>query len=143
MPRRRYDRRRKCAHDGCREWSITNYELKRDYVDAVRREKGQPLWRCLRHSRPEQVLGVHNPEVTAECGRVASEGYGTPMWEGAYRGGWATGPGFMAWAEDFPPGTRLTITAAITLPDGYEPPPLPPEPPPEARFVTDAVDLDR
>jgi len=146
MARRGYDRRRGCAEDGCREVRITNYGYKRDYADAVRREKAQPPWKCLRHSRPEQVLGVHNLEVISECGRVQSEGYGTPRWEGAYHGGWATGPGFMAWAEDFPLGTRLIITARIELPAGYtppEPPPSPQAPAPEQRFATDVVDLDR
>ena len=140
MSRRGYDRRRQCGQEGCREVSITNYELKRDYADAARREKGQP-WKCLRHSKPERVLGAHNLEVIAECGRVASD-YGTPMWEGAYRGGWAIGPGFMAWAEDFPIGTRLIITARIALPDDYTPPAPPPMPPPVTRYTTDAQDLD-
>jgi hypothetical protein len=138
MSRRGYDRHRRCAQEGCREVSITNYEYKRDYADAARRENGQPPWKCSRHAHPEEVLSVHNRETTATIVAGNKGQYSFLTWEG-YWSGHCSGPGFKAWAEDFPAGTRLTITTRIDLPDGYTPPP-PPEPP--SRYATDAQDLD-
>lgn len=40
------------------------------------------------------------------------------FWMGeGYSSGRISGPGFKAWADDFPEGTRLTITARIEVPD--------------------------
>lgn len=151
MARRGYTRTRRCAEEGCRETSLTHYEYKRDYAEAVRREAGQQPWKCSRHAKPEEVLSPTNLEVT-----YVSE----PSWDqlsdhtgqliGRYwgRSGYVYGPGFRAWAKDFPAGTQLVITARAVLPEGYEPPPpaAPPEPPAlpslAERFGADAKDLD-
>ncbi|OBC14076.1 hypothetical protein A5784_30710 [Mycobacterium sp. 852013-50091_SCH5140682] len=125
--------------------SITNYEYKRDYADAVRREAGQPPWKCSRHANPEQVLSVHNLEVTHVTEPSAEEfSDRTGNLIGTYWGssGYIWGPGFRAWSKDFPPGTQLVITARAVLPEGYEPP-VPPRPPSAIeRLAADAVDLD-
>ncbi|AYD83936.1 hypothetical protein SEA_GETALONG_76 [Gordonia phage Getalong] len=33
------------------------------------------------------------------------------------RHGFVTGPGFKAWADDFPAGTTLIVTAEVVLPE--------------------------
>lgn len=137
MPRRGYDRRRRCAHEGCREWSIVNYEYKRDYADAVRREKGQPPWRCTRHAKPEEVLSEHNLERSTE---LISDQLDHGRFWGSH--GFIYGPGFKVWAKDFPPGTTLVITARIVLPDGYTPTPMPEGPPAQPTYFADRVELD-
>lgn len=147
MARRGYDRRRQCAESGCREVSITNYEFKRDYADAAHREKSQPPWKCLRHSRPSEVLSETN-RTTVGVMTVTETKYGTRNWNNGERDvtGWEYGPGFMAWAKDFPVGTKLIIAADIELPIGYEPAPLPANDSDQAKLTPppdlDAVDLD-
>ncbi|SII43880.1 Uncharacterised protein [Mycobacteroides abscessus subsp. abscessus] len=110
MSRRGYDRMRTCAESGCREVSITNYQYRRDWAEAMRREAGTQ-WRCIRHDKPEQVLSAGNPRVAYE---VTSEArpYGH-FWGST---GLLAGPGFKAWANDFPAGTRLIVTAQIVIP---------------------------
>ncbi len=110
MSRRGYDRVRVCAESGCREVSITNYQYRRDVEEARRREAGTK-WRCIRHDKPESVLSVDNPRIAYE---VTSEArpHGR-FWGGT---GLLTGPGFKAWANDFPAGTRLIVTAQIVIP---------------------------
>lgn len=116
MARRGYDRMRRCAVGGCREVSITNYEYKRDYTEAVQREAGKP-WHCTRHTKPDEVLSASNTERTATVVAGTCDGkYSFLTWEGD-GSGFIYGPGFRAWAQDFPAGTKLTITAKITLPD--------------------------
>lgn len=146
MARRGYDRRKVCAEDGCREQRITNYEYKRDAMDAARREKDQPPWKCLRHSRPSDVLSEVN-RTTVGVRTVTASERGSKFWNNGERNttGWEYGPGFMAWAEDFPVGTKLIISADIELPFGYEPPPVPvtpADPVPAPRVIADVVDLD-
>ncbi|MEH3142502.1 MAG: hypothetical protein PGN37_20485 [Mycobacterium kyogaense] len=146
MSRRGYDRRRVCAEDGCREVTITNYEFKRDYADAARREKSQPPWKCLRHSRPREVLSTTNRATVGVLECVESE-YGSRFWHNGERSttGWEHGPGFMAWAKDFPVGTKLVVSTDIELPDGFTPPPVnesdhaKPTPP---TYFADPVELD-
>jgi hypothetical protein len=151
MARRGVDRRRVCAEDGCREVSITRYELKRDYAEAVRREKDQPPWKCLKHAEPDKVLSVHNREIvyiTEPSRELFSERY--PDISHGIR--WGTsgtmyGPGFRAWAEDLPLGTQVVVTAQLIFPAGYQPPPAPdapadPVPAPRPIAAADVVDLD-
>lgn len=140
MSRRGYDRRRQCAEEGCKEWSIVHYDLQRDYRDAVHRERGRPPWMCSRHAKPEEVLSVENPLVVYM--RESEEKFSTygdttrsigTYWDSS---GFVYGPGFKAWAKDFPPGTKLIVTARIELPESYTPPP------PAPGRIANAVDLD-
>lgn len=123
--------------------SITNYEFKRDYADAVRREKSQPPWRCLRHSRPNEVLSEANRSTVGVL-TVTESQYGTKYWNNGERdvSGWQYGVGYMAWAKDFPVGTKLIIAADIELPAGHVPPPPPTPPEPEPTYYADRVELD-
>ncbi|MFU0240392.1 hypothetical protein ACKI1J_32225 [Streptomyces scabiei] len=90
-------------------------------------------WKCPRHSAPDEWLTTSNRETTAvlelqprylDATRPGGErrllGYfwGAPGQQ-ASRGS-VSGPGFKALADNFPPGTRLTVTATISLPTPAE-----------------------
>lgn len=137
MSRRGYDRRRQCGQEGCREVSFVHYDLQRDYKEAVQRERGRPPWMCSRHDKPHEVLSVHNVECVG-MHVCEQKDYGR-FWqdeEGRTGSGFNYGPGFKAWAKDFPPGTKLIVTARIELPESYTPPP------PAPLRIANAVDLD-
>lgn len=111
--------RRKCTHEGCSETSITEYSNRKEYNEAVKKNR---KWTCLRHSNPNEVLGLENKttEKTVIC-RVSKYGkfwYRTET-EGTENGGgngFVHGTGYRAWAKDFPEGTILKITSEIILP---------------------------
>ena len=118
-----------CAAPGCREQSFAEYRNQQE-ARAIRTRE----WRCFRHSKPNEVLSADNTETTTvltlhpsySTSRYSDEpprliGY---FWgpEGTDKGhsGIETGPGFRAIAKDFPPGTRLVVTARIELPQAEE-----------------------
>ncbi|NOR03665.1 hypothetical protein HGK72_26805 [Mycolicibacterium fortuitum] len=144
MARRGYTRVRRCAEEGCREVSHVHYEYKRDWADAVRREAGQPPWKCLKHDKPDVVLSPTNRERTGVL-LCEQKDYGR-FWkeDGRTGSGFVSGAGFRAWADDFPPGTELIITVQAVLPEDYQPPEPPPAPPlPSLAERFGAQDLDR
>lgn len=52
-----------------------------------------------------------------ETARERDDAYGKFWHDGTRKaGGFVHGPGFKAWAEDHPVGTRLTITASLDVP---------------------------
>lgn len=140
MGRREYFGNWPCAENGCTERGRYVYDTQRDYADAVRRYAKDP-WRCSRHTKPEEVLGLDRLRVvaTATATRVkfsgyadalaryqAGNGWGRPpseyldglFWTGAgMSSGFTFGPGFKAYADDFPAGTKLVITVEVVLPD--------------------------
>lgn len=107
-------------------------------AEATRKEQAEDYaryaknpWRCYRHSKPDEVLAADNlaRSTVLVAGRVRQSptrrdpkpGYidGLYWLEGEVRrgGGLVSGPGFRAIANDFPPGTRLIVTARIELPE--------------------------
>lgn len=123
---------RTCAHTGCTERSFVEYTARRDL------ENVSPTWKCYRHSKPNEVLSTDNLETvtvlelhpTYTSGRRYVTGVGytdEPQLLGHFWGpegapehahhGIESGPGFRAIAKDFPPGTRLIVTARIELPE--------------------------
>lgn len=105
-----------CSHPECREVTIYSYDSKREARESTTDFRN---WKCVRHSNPEKVLGVDNLSRTATA--VATHGEHTPnklYWTGAgiLRSGFISGPGFKVFANDFPAGTTLTVTATIKLP---------------------------
>jgi hypothetical protein len=145
MARREYTGNWPCREPGCRERGFYIYDTQRDYQEAARRYAKTP-WVCTRHSRPEQVLGQDNPARTVEvvASRIRFSDYDRRMaeyraavargsmfahepaefipglyWTGAgFSNGFAHGPGFMAFANDFPEGTRLRVTVEVLPPAG-------------------------
>lgn len=128
MPRRQ-SYTRQCAHPGgCPEVSFSEYTARRE-LDGI-----NPTWKCPPHRNPDRVLSADNPETTAVLTLHPRyiDGYRREdppqlvghFWgpEGAEAGhdGVVSGPGFMAIAKGFPPGTRLIVTARVELPADQE-----------------------
>lgn len=110
MARRNYPLRKNCAHDGCREVARWSYETQRDLVSSF---EFRNEYRCIRHSRPMEVLATDNDAT--EKVLVSKRGAGGNMyWDNS---GFVHGPGFKAFADDFPEGTQLVVTARIVTPN--------------------------
>jgi len=120
MAKREYIVRVKCGYEGCKENSFYTADT-RAYENELYRKYGNGLWRCCRHTRPEIVLSAEKPKRVTEMvltekfsdakyGPVRSIGL---YWDGS---GFKHGPGFQAYAGDFPKGTILRVTAEVILP---------------------------
>lgn len=115
MARRTYTLLLRCPAKGCTSRpTFYEYTNRRDYMDGVRRYRGGTT-PCTRHLRPDEVLSADAPERTATF--VAKDGYwhDTNTERRVSTSGF--GPGFKAYAQDFPEGSRLTVTAIIELPE--------------------------
>lgn len=100
-----------CGHPDCRE--VVQYEYaNRTEAASLFQRYGQGRWLCVRHSQPDEVL---SPTNLIRVGEQVSreEPYGR-YWG---HSGFVFGPGFKAFAKDFPPGTKLRVTAEIILPE--------------------------
>lgn len=104
----------KCTEPGCFEYARFEYDTRRD---AAEHFKTRREWKCTRHSNPHEVLSPDNREtVTGLVNKALPIGKATKLfWNG--HNGFSSGPGFKAFAADFPEGTKLIITARIELPD--------------------------
>lgn len=141
MSRREYVGEWPCGEAGCRERARIVYDLQRGYAEASRRYARNP-WRCTRHTNPETVLGRDRLTIqaAATASRVKWSGYEAALaryvpdgrssppkeyldglfWVGAgMSSGFTFGPGFKAFADDFPEGTELVITVEAVLPDAH------------------------
>ena len=99
-----------CGHPGCQE--IGHYTSSTRAEQAkLYRDYGAGRWRCVRHTRPEEVLSIERPRIRHEM-TSRQESYGR-YWG---HSGFVFGPGFKAYAADFPPGTVIAVTAEIILP---------------------------
>lgn len=114
MAKRDWPLRFQCAHEGCTEHVTYRYETRRDLASSyeLKNYGSGKGWRCVRHSTPNEVLSAENPEQRFEVVNREEE-------YGRFFGhqGFVSGPGFKVFAKDFPPGTKLIITARIELPD--------------------------
>jgi hypothetical protein len=120
MPRREYTSTFKCAEAGCRESAFYVSTTRREQAETYASQQKHPF-RCVRHSRPDDVLSVERPERTVEY-IVSKRGElwkdklffhsDTDRWHGML-----LDHGIRAFAKDFPEGTRLTVTARIEVPD--------------------------
>lgn len=117
MSRRCYRDRFRCAEPGCEEH--VNYETstREEQRRLWQRQQSHP-YRCTRHSQPDELLSAQRPRIVHE---IASKRQRTDSGVdiGVYRGNWGMlhGPGFKAFAKDFPEGTVLRVTAEIILPE--------------------------
>jgi len=112
--RRKYLLTLRCKHDGCLATGRYEYDTRKEYARGFASHRE---WRCLRHIRPASVLSADNRVCTTEL--VAEQREHGVFFAGAgvLNSGFVSGPGFMAWSADFPPGTRVVITATVTLPE--------------------------
>lgn len=108
----------RCAADGCRETAYYEHATQREAAES-RAWRAKHPYRCLRHTRPDEVLSEDIAERVGTL-TVVEEKHGR-YWRGEgdkFGSGSASGPGFKAFAKDFPPGTRLIVTARIEMPSG-------------------------
>lgn len=121
MPRREYRSTVRCAAEGCRETTFYIYDTRRDEAEGIALRNKWP-WKCYRHSKPEEVLGEHNRVSEVVLTRTRRPGdlwVNEAFWlsDGDRWNGLSSGPGFRAFAKDFPLGTRLVVTARIEYPE--------------------------
>lgn len=115
MRRRKHTLSLRCAHPGCAEYAHFEYDSIRE---RQRASENRREWKCVRHSSPDETLGAGNMARTCVLVNVRMP-YGL-FWreEGATvgGGGFVHGPGFQAFAADFPEGAKLTVTATVSPP---------------------------
>jgi hypothetical protein len=112
----KYTATAQCQESGCAERGHFGYDTKRAVRDgAAYRNR----WRCVRHTSPNEVLSLANRERSAVLVATRVEHLPNDLFWGGSNG-FAHGPGFKAWAKDFPEGARLEITARIVLPSERE-----------------------
>jgi hypothetical protein len=119
VSRRPYMLRFECSRAGCKE--VANYEAHtRAEQTRLYQKYGNGKWLCIRHDRPNTVLGPDNASLVHEvaCSEHFYQGHSIGLYwgEGGGASGFVFGPGFRAFAKDFPTGTRLRVTAEILPP---------------------------
>jgi hypothetical protein len=124
MARREYYHRPQCAHEGCAERALYVFGTRREQSETVESLRRRGGWRCVRHTKPDDVLATDAP--ARETTLVSYEkDYGQltgvkRFWrrQGTDESGngFVYGPGFKAFAGDFPAGTRLVVSARIEPP---------------------------
>jgi len=112
MARREYKLQKRCAHEGCAEIGRWTYETARDLANSYEQRN---VYRCVRHADPDAVLGDGNREIEKVLTSKASDNAQGLYWDGL--SGFVHGPGFKAWANDFPEGTRLIVTVRVETPN--------------------------
>lgn len=100
-----------CAEPGCTEHGRYEYTSRKDY-DRIYKTYGIN-WRCHRHTNKSSWLTPEHlsNEVTLT---VDERPYGR-FWTGI-ENGYAHGTGFNAYADEFPPGTKLIVSVRVELP---------------------------
>lgn len=102
-----------CAHEGCNESVTYRYQTQRDLKQSPELKwYSGGRWRCTRHSNIQEVLSKDNPTTSAT---LVSTRQGERVYWG--NSGFVYGPGFKAFCNDFPEGTRLIVTATIEFPE--------------------------
>jgi hypothetical protein len=111
MSRRPRIGRYQCSHPGCAE--VYRYEIMdRAHALSVDRTHGGGQYKCIRHSRPDEVLSADNMKRSVDWTNDQKE-HGR-YWASA--SGFVSGPGFKVFSEDWPAGTILRVTAEIITP---------------------------
>jgi len=110
--RREWPLRLVCGHEGCAETSNYRYQTKRDLMESFElKHYSDGRWRCIRHARPNEILSAGNPETRIEL-TVEQKEHG--LYFGSF--GFISGPGFKAFAKDFPAGAKVVVSATLVLP---------------------------
>lgn len=104
----------KCGHEGCNEFAIYDTYDRKHSIELQKRY-GNGKWRCSRHSHPEEVLSLTNLSRTKVL-TAFKEPSGLYWGQEKGSSGFTFGPGFKAYADDFPEGTIIEIIATIRLP---------------------------
>lgn len=106
----------KCGADGCNEHRHYEADNKKE-ASRLYTKYGNGRYRCARHTNEEQVMGINN--IQRETVLTAEESKKYPelkelFWGGSQ--GFISGPGFKAYSNDMPKGTKIIITAKLVLP---------------------------
>lgn len=126
MPKGDYRQTIRCVATGCRETITYRHETRRDEAASIKSQQKSP-WKCARHLQPDQVLGPEREIITSVL--TVTSRPDARSWESSliwaalgwpFRSDSIHGPGFRAFASDWPAGTRLEITARILPPAGGE-----------------------
>lgn len=151
MGRRTYSTTLVCAErpNGCTETSFFESSTQRERRESEAYYAKRP-WRCTRHVKPDELLTPTNvaerttvltaSKVETTIRSIYDTAPGPRYLDGLFwreegqegaSSGFVYGPGFKAYAKDFPEGTRLVVTARIELPEAGEwpSPPVPPSAP--------------
>ena len=106
----------KCNHEGCGEWAHYHYDTKKEYTEGYQRHN--KTYKCTRHSNPNEVLSqTDNLKIEKILTNGKSKKYPelkSLFWDTG--SAFAFGNGWKAFANDFPEGTKIKITAEIILP---------------------------
>lgn len=114
---------KKCAEPTCNKRADFEYDNLKERAEAERRP-----WHCSRHTKPDDVLSISEPVKESVWVATKLKGYSGEylkdcFWvrEGETSGsGFIYGPGFKAFQEDFPEGTKILVRAEIVLPELLE-----------------------
>lgn len=107
----------RCKVSGCKEDTFYEYATQAEYAEKKRLADA---YLCLKHDKPSEWLRPEQPRIEAVV--IATRLPGLPndlFWvpEGGTTGsGFTHGPGFRAFADDVPEGTRLRVVATLELP---------------------------
>ena len=113
MSRREWTFTGVCGHEGCTERFTYRYPTRRDLVSSYEvKNYSDGRWRCIRHARPDEVLSATNLATTHE---LVNEQKSYGRFFGNF--GSVSGPGFKAFANDFPAGTKIIVTTQVVLPE--------------------------
>jgi hypothetical protein len=105
----------KCKVDGCNEWKHVETENQKEHAELYR--KYYKEWLCTRHSNVDELLTALNRKTVTTI--IASKSIKYPHLTELFwgdRSGFIYGTGYKAFANDFPEGTKLIVTAEIVLP---------------------------
>jgi hypothetical protein len=111
----------RCAEDGCRDHQYLAYATQREY-GQIQHDQRMRSWKCSRHRDPLANLRPGNESthrvlvatrVEARDGSWLPGLYWRPARSATAGSGFISGPGFNAYASDFPEGTRLVVTTQI------------------------------
>jgi len=114
--RRPISRNLRCATQPCPEFAHWEFSSRKEYDDHVRRVRE---WSCLKHEHPEKVLSPARlriewlSEPCEPSAKYPTIPRTTLFWGNT---GFLHGDGYYAYADDFPVGTRIRVTAEVILP---------------------------
>lgn len=121
----KHNRSIKCSHEGCKEFGYFTFDSYKELSNHYSRVKE---WKCIRHTNPDSVLSIVNLStsetlITKELLSSSSDNSLGLFWQkeinsgtNKCESGFQHGNGYKAYANDFPEGTKLIITAKIILP---------------------------
>lgn len=136
----------RCGHQGCTESVLYGYS-NRESAKRLDASYGNGRARCVRHTKPDEVLTLDNRKrsITRTLVLHTIGGTSSSLWPSREHGppkplgnfwkssetdsgnGFAYGDGWKAWGRDFPAGTRIVVRVEVEaiVPDeteaGYRP----------------------